>query len=126
MKKLHDISGISLQKPDSLRAASLKMSKLTKSPVYLLQERLQSVIEWNRGGGGIQNMLTIRVCASHMGGLFGPKFSKLGSFFSEIFLTHHRWAWHKICQKLLKTGSFPSKFMVKMGQKASFSYNQLS
>ena len=29
-------------------------------------------------GGGLQNMLTVRVCAAHMGGFLGPKLSKQG------------------------------------------------
>ena len=30
----------------------------------------------NSGAGGIHNMLKVRVCAAHMGGFLGPKFSK--------------------------------------------------
>ena len=33
-------------------------------------------------------MLRVRICAAHVGGYFGPKFSKQGSLFRQIFLTH--------------------------------------
>ena len=32
-------------------------------------------------GGGVHNVLTVRVCAAHMAGILGPKFSKQGSLF---------------------------------------------
>ena len=32
-------------------------------------------------GRGVHNMLRVRVCAAHMGGFLGPKFSKQGSLF---------------------------------------------
>ena len=37
-------------------------------------------------GGGVHNMLRVRVCAAHMGGFLGPKFSKQWSLFRQIFL----------------------------------------
>ena len=49
------------------------------------------------GGGGVNNMLMVRVCAAHMGGFFGPKFSKQGSLFRQIF---HNNGW--VIQKLAK------------------------
>ena len=52
-------------------------------------------------------MLTVWVCAAHMGGILGPKFSKQGSFFP-------------LSQKLSKKSSFPWKFNIKVGPKASF------
>ena len=36
------------------------------------------------GGGGVHNMLRVRVCAAHMGGFLGPKFSKQGSLFPKL------------------------------------------
>ena len=47
------------------------------------------------GGGGEHNMLRVRVCAAHMGGFLGPKFSKQGSLFRQIF---HKQGW--VIQKL--------------------------
>ena len=73
-------------------------------------------------GGGLEvqrNMLTIRVYATHMGGLLGPEFSKQGSSFPQIILKSCC-VWLDICQKLLKICSFPSKFFIKVGGKASF------
>ena len=29
--------------------------------------------QFNPGGGGVDNMLRVRVCAAHMGGILGPK-----------------------------------------------------
>ena len=47
--------------------------------------------------GGVHNMLRVRVCAAHMGGFLGPKFSKQGSLFRQIFLKQ---GW--VIQKLAK------------------------
>ena len=47
--------------------------------------------------GGVHNMLRVRVCAAHMGGFLGPKFSKQRSIFQEIF---HKQGW--VIQKLAK------------------------
>ena len=46
---------------------------------------------------GVHNMLRVRVCAAHMGGFLGPKFSKQGSLFRQIFLKQ---GW--VIQKLAK------------------------
>ena len=48
-------------------------------------------------GGGVHNMFRVRVCAAHMGGFLGPKFSKQGSLFRQIF---HKQGW--VIQKLAK------------------------
>ena len=40
----------------------------------------------SRGGGGVHNMLRVRICAAHMGGFLGPRFSKQGSLFRQISL----------------------------------------
>ena len=63
-------------------------------------------------------MLRVRVCAAHMGGFLGPKFSKQGSFFGRFSinmggLSRYRRKWPKI-------GRFPPKFIIKVGMKASF------
>ena len=58
--------------------------------------------------------------AARMGGFLGPISSNHRSLFPQIFLKHG-WVWLKIRQKLLKMGSFPSKLIIKMGPKASFS-----
>ena len=58
-------------------------------------------------------MLRVRVCAAHMGGFFGPKFSKQGSLFRQIF-HKHGWVFQKLA-KLSKMGSFPPKFIIKEG-----------
>ena len=42
-------------------------------------------------------MLRVRVCAAHKGGFLGPKFSKQGSLFRQIFLKQ---GW--VIQKLTK------------------------
>ena len=42
-------------------------------------------------------MLRVRVCAAHVGEFFGPKFSKQGSLFRQIF---HKRGW--VVQKLAK------------------------
>ena len=38
------------------------------------------------GGGGVHNMLRVRVCGAYMDGLLGPKFFKQGSIFGRISL----------------------------------------
>ena len=35
-------------------------------------------------GGGVHNMFRVRVCAAHMGGFLGLKFSKQGSLFGRF------------------------------------------
>ena len=35
-------------------------------------------------GGGVHNMLRVRVCAAHMGGFMGSRFSKQGSFSRQV------------------------------------------
>ena len=64
-------------------------------------------------------MLRVRVCAAHMGGFLGLKFSKQGSLFRQIFLKHG-WVFQKLAKKLQKVGSFPPKFIIKVGMTATF------
>ena len=47
--------------------------------------------------GGVHNMFRVWVCAAHMGGFLGPKFSKQGSFFGRFSIK--QW-W--VIQKLAK------------------------
>ena len=53
-------------------------------------------------------MLRVWVCATHMGGFLGPKFSKTGSLFQQIFFKHD-WVYPEIGKKLPKMGGFPAK-----------------
>ena len=62
------------------------------------------------GGGGVHNMLRVRVCVAHMGGFLGPKFSKQGSLFRQNF---HKQGW--VIQKLAKN----SKIWVVFHQNSS-------
>ena len=70
-------------------------------------------------GGGVHNTLRVRVCAAHMGGVLGPKFSKQGSLFRQIF---HKQGW--VTKKLAKNSKkwvvFPPKFIIKVGMTATF------
>ena len=59
-------------------------------------------------------MLRVWVCAAYMGGFLGPKFSKQGSLFWQIFVKHV-WVFQKLVKKLSKRGSFPPKFIIKVG-----------
>ena len=63
-------------------------------------------------------MLRVRVCAAHMGGLLGLKFSKQGSLFRQIFLKYG-WFFQKLAKKLSKMGSFPPRFIIKVGMTAT-------
>ena len=70
---------------------------------------------------GVHDMLRVRTCAAHMGGLLGPKLSKQGSLFSADFLQ----AWLgivAISKKLSKMGSFPPYFTVKVGMKKRLAF----
>ena len=62
-------------------------------------------------------MLRVRVCAAHMGGFLGPKFSKQGSFFGKLSMNMSGFSgnWQN-CQKM---GSFPPKFIIKVGMTAT-------
>ena len=63
-------------------------------------------------------MLRVRVCVAHMGGFLGPKFSKQGSLFDSFSKT---WVGFPDCgKKLSKMGSFPPKFIIKVGIMATF------
>ena len=52
-------------------------------------------------GGGVHNMLRVRVCAAHMGGFLGPKFSRQGSLFRQIF-HKHGWVFQKLAKNSQK------------------------
>ena len=75
-------------------------------------------------GGGVHNILWVWVCAAHMGGFLGPKFSRHPNkgetrvHFSADFLKHG-WIVQKLA-KWLKIGGFPPKFLIKAGMTASF------
>ena len=58
-------------------------------------------------------MLRSRVCAAHMGVFLGPKSIKKGPFFRRFSLNMGRFSisW----KKLSNMGSFPPKFIVKVG-----------
>ena len=57
-------------------------------------------------------MLRVRVCAAHVGGFLGPKFSKQGSLLRQIFLKPG-WVFRKLAKKLTKMGSFRPKCIIK-------------
>ena len=59
-------------------------------------------------------MLRVRVCAAHMGRFLGPKFSKQGSLFRQIFLKH---VW--VIQKLAKNGK-NGQFSAKINHKSGY------
>ena len=68
------------------------MSPLFKAILTILYHK-------SPGGGGGNNMLRVRVCAAHMGGFLGPKFSKQGSLFQQIFLKHG-WFFQKLAKNV--------------------------
>ena len=49
-------------------------------------------------------MLRVRVCAAHMGGFLGPKFSRQGSLFRQIF-HKHGWVFQKLAKNSHKCPS---------------------
>ena len=63
-------------------------------------------------------MLRVRVCAAHMGGFLGPKFSKQGSLFGRFSL--NKGGLSRNWRKIAKMGGFPPKFIIKVGMSASF------
>ena len=70
------------------------------------------------GGGGVHNMLRVRVCAAHMGGILGRNSLNKGPFFGRKSINmgglSRNW------RKLPKMGRFPPKFIIKVGVTASF------
>ena len=62
-------------------------------------------------------MLRVRVCAAHMGGFLGPKFSKQWSFFARFSL--NMVGFSRNWQKIVKIGSFLPKFIIKLGMTAT-------
>ena len=69
-------------------------------------------------GGGVHNMLRVRVCAAYMGGFLGPKFSKQGSLFRQIFLKQGGLSRNR--RKIAKNGWFSAKFHHKIGYVRKF------
>ena len=60
------------------------------------------------------------MCAARMGGFVAPRFSKQGSLFQQIFRdSEQRWVFLKLEKKLSKMGSFPPKFIIKVGMMAT-------
>ena len=55
----------------------------------------------------------LRVCAAHMDAFLGPKFSKKGSLFGRFSLTMGWFS--RNWQKFSYMGSFPPKFIIKVG-----------
>ena len=70
------------------------------------------------GGGGVHNILRVRVCAAHMGGFFGQNSLNKGPFFGRFFINmgglSRNW------RKIAKNESFSTKFIIKVGMTASF------
>ena len=62
-------------------------------------------------------MLRLRVCATHMGGFLGPKFSKQGSLLGRFSI--NMGGFSRNWQKLSKMGSFPPKFIIKVSMTAT-------
>ena len=63
-------------------------------------------------------MLRVRACAAHMGGFLGPKLSKKGSLFPQIF---HRQGWViQELAKIAKNGWFSAKIHYKGGYDGNF------
>ena len=58
-------------------------------------------------------MLRVRVCAAHMGGFLGRKFSKQGSFFGRFSL--NMGGFSRNYQKISKNGYFSAKIHHKSG-----------
>ena len=56
-------------------------------------------------------MLRVRVCAAHMGGFLGPKFSRQGSLFWQIF--HKHGGFSRNWRKIVKNGWFSAKIHQK-------------
>ena len=69
--------------------------------------------------GEVHNMFRVWVCAAHMGGFLGPKYSRQGSLFRQIFLKQG-WVVQKLAKNSKKVGGFPPKVMIKVGMTASF------
>ena len=63
-------------------------------------------------------MLRVRVCAAHMGGFLGPKFSKQGSLFGRFAINMDGLSrnWRKIA----KNGPFSAKIHHKSGYESKF------
>ena len=65
------------------------------------------------GGGGVHNMLRVWVCAAHMGGFLGPKFSKQGSLCSRFSINMDELS--RNVRKIAKYGLFSAKIHHKSG-----------
>ena len=79
---------------------------------------MESNEKLSKHGGRVNNMLWVRVCAIHMGGFLGPKFSKQGSLFRQIFLKHG-WVFQKLA-KNSQNGLFSAQIHHKSGYDSKF------
>ena len=63
-------------------------------------------------------MLRVRVCAADMGGFLGPKLSKRGSLFRQIFL--NMGGFSRNWQKIVENELFSAKFHHSSGYDSNF------
>ena len=109
-----DISGAIYTIPDSYPGAASFV--LERGAVYITPEVSDTrpeigekitllgrlVGDMNPGvGGGVHSTLRVRVCSAHMGVFSGPKFSKQGSLFRQIFLKRG-WGIQKLAKNSTK------------------------
>ena len=64
-------------------------------------------------------MFRVQVCATHLDGFLGPKFSRQGSLFWQIY-NKHGWIIHKLAKNSQKIGRFLPKLIIGLGMTASF------
>ena len=64
-------------------------------------------------------MLRVWVCAAHMDGFLGPKFSKQGSLFNRFSL--NMYGFSRNWDNIFKNGYFSPKFIIKVGMMATVS-----
>ena len=63
-------------------------------------------------------MLRVRVCAAHMGGFWGPKISRQGSFFGRFSI--NMGGFSRNWRKIVKNGWFSAKIHHKSGYDSKF------
>ena len=70
---------------------------------------------------GIHEILRVLVCAAHIAGVFGSKFSKQGSLFGRFSINIGGLSrnWRKIARNG-PWGHFPPNFIIKVGMTATF------
>ena len=100
-----------------VNAAVVTLGRTAKE-IPLVQEEYDITSHLIPRGGGVHIMLRVRVCAAHMGGFLGPKFSKQGSLFGRFSI--NKGGLSRNWRNVAKNEWFSAKIHLKSGYSGNF------